>query len=57
MLAMIYTPFINDVFLTRPIPFQYYFYPVACGLLFIVLEETRKFLVRKNVGFFVKTAW
>jgi len=56
-LAVIYIPFINDVFLTRPIPFQYYFYPVACSVVFIVLDEIRKLLVRKNVSFFVKTAW
>jgi len=57
MLVMIYIPFINDIFLTRPIPVQFYFYPVACSVVFIVLDEIRKLLVRKNVSFFVKTAW
>ena len=57
MLVMVYIPFINDIFLTRPIPVQYYFYPVAFSVVFIALDEIRKLLVRKNVGLFVKTAW
>ena len=57
MLVVNYIPFINDIFLTRPIPIQYYFYPLIFNVVFIFMDEIRKLLLRKNVSFFVKTAW
>ena len=57
MLVVIYIPFFNNVFLTRSIPIQFYFYPLVFNVVFIFMDEVRKWLVRKNVGFFVKTAW
>ena len=57
LLLLVYLPFINSIFLTRPVPVEYYFYPLAYGLFFVGVDELRKFFLRKNISFFVKTAW
>ena len=57
LLLLVYLPFINNIFLTRPVPVEYYFFPIAYGLLFLSIDELRKFLLRKNIYFFVRTAW
>ena len=57
MLLVIYLPFCNEIFNTRPIPVEYYFYPLLFCLLFISLDELRKFLVRRKIKLFVRTAW
>ncbi len=57
MLVMVYIPFVNNIFLTRHIPVQYYFYPLIFDVAFILIDELRKLMVRKNVWIFAKTAW
>jgi sodium/potassium-transporting ATPase subunit alpha len=57
LMLIIYIPFFNNVFHTRPIPVAFYFIPIGFCVVFIALDELRKLLVRKNVAIFSKTAW
>ena len=57
MFLVIYIPFFNSTFNTRPVPVEFYFYPIAFCVVFVSLDELRKLLVRKKFKFFVKTAW
>ncbi|KAG8712443.1 hypothetical protein FRC11_000131 [Ceratobasidium sp. 423] len=53
-----YVPFFQKTFLTRGVPVEHYFLPVAFGLGLLLLDETRKFMVRKYPnGVLAKLAW
>ena len=55
--VLIYVPFINAIFNTRPIPVEFYFIPLAFCVVFIALDEIRKLLFRQGSKPFVVTAW
>ncbi|KAJ1926956.1 hypothetical protein IWQ60_003356 [Tieghemiomyces parasiticus] len=54
---IIYVPFVNNVFNTRPIPVQFFFIPIAYALGMLGLDELRKLAVRHNFLFFPRLAW
>ncbi|KAF9935343.1 hypothetical protein FBU30_003133 [Linnemannia zychae] len=39
-------PWINQVMLTNPVPIKYWLLPIPCAVAVLVLDETRKLLVR-----------
>ena len=57
MLTTVYTPFFNFLFLTRPIPYDFFLIPIVCCMIIFFNDEVRKFLVRKKFLFFHKVAW
>ncbi|KAF8714477.1 cation transport ATPase (P-type) family, partial [Rhizoctonia solani] len=53
-----YVPFFQKTFLTRGVPVEHYFLPVAFGLGILLLDEARKFMVRRYPnGLLAKLAW
>ena len=57
-LIVIYVPFFNTVFKTRPIPVECWFIPIGFASWIFVSDEVRKLLVRKFPESFVaKIAW
>ncbi|KAF8577540.1 sodium-potassium ATPase [Ramaria rubella] len=53
-----YVPFFQHVFLTRGIPAEHYFIPMTFGIVLLFLDETRKYIVRRNPhGILAKLAW
>ncbi|EUC60331.1 sodium/potassium-transporting ATPase subunit alpha [Rhizoctonia solani AG-3 Rhs1AP] len=53
-----YVPFFQKTFLTRGVPVEYYFLPVAFGFGLLLLDETRKYMVRRYPsGVLAKLAW
>ena len=57
LLILIYVPFFNTVFLTSPIPVQFYFIPLIFCIVFIALDEIRKLFFRKGINPCASTAW
>ena len=57
LIVIIYVPFINNIFGTRPIPAEFYFIPLAFCVVFIAIDEVRKLFFRRGVKPFVDTAW
>jgi sodium/potassium-transporting ATPase subunit alpha len=45
-LLIIHIPFFNNTFNTRPIPVQFWFIPIGWALLYICIDEIRKFFAR-----------
>ncbi|RKP34505.1 hypothetical protein BJ085DRAFT_23905 [Dimargaris cristalligena] len=56
-LIIIYVPFVNNVFNTRPIPVAFFFMPIAYALGMLTLDELRKWMVRRKDPFFTRMAW
>lgn len=57
-LFFIYIPVFQTIFLTAPIPVEYYFIPMGLGLGMLMLDEVRKLLVRTYPkGILAKLAW
>ncbi|KAF8512185.1 sodium-potassium ATPase [Gautieria morchelliformis] len=53
-----YIPFFQNAFLTRGIPAEHYFIPMAFGAVLLFLDETRKYFVRRNPkGVLARLAW
>ncbi|KAH8662348.1 putative H /K ATPase alpha subunit [Xylariales sp. PMI_506] len=53
-----YVPVFNSVLATAPIPAQHYFLPMAFGIFILLLDEARKFMIRKYPkGVLAKIAW
>ncbi|ORY39275.1 calcium ATPase, partial [Rhizoclosmatium globosum] len=42
----VYTPWLNGVFNSAPIPAMYWFIPLPCGMFIIMMDELRKLAVR-----------
>lgn len=57
MLLLVYVPYVNELFNTRPIPAQFFVIPFMFAALLIMLDELRKLLVRKKVLCFPRVAW
>jgi sodium/potassium-transporting ATPase subunit alpha len=57
LVLIIFLPFINSFFYTRQIPVQFYFIPLLFSAIILLLDEFRKFLVRRKVFCFPKIAW
>jgi sodium/potassium-transporting ATPase subunit alpha len=57
MLLVVYVPAVNSIFNTRPIPLQFFFIPLLFAFVLILLDESRKLLVRKKVACFPKIGW
>lgn len=54
----LYVPKFHSVLGTSIVPVEYWFLPFAFGMGLLLLDETRKFLVRKFPGsVFGKIAW
>ncbi|CAE7108182.1 unnamed protein product [Rhizoctonia solani] len=53
-----YVPFFQKTFLTRGVPVEYYFLPVTFGIGLLLLDEGRKYMVRRYPnGLLAKLAW
>ena len=53
-----YIPALQDVILTAQVPVEYWFLPMAFGFGLLLIDEARKFCVRRYPGSFVaKMAW
>jgi len=53
-----YVPFFQNIFLTRGVPVEHYFIPLAFGAVLLFLDETRKYFVRRNPnGLLAYLAW
>jgi sodium/potassium-transporting ATPase subunit alpha len=57
MLFIIFVPFFQNLFQTRPIPVQYFFLPLAFCFCIFALDELRTLCVRKKILCFHKIAW
>ncbi|QRV78443.1 sodium/potassium-transporting ATPase subunit alpha [Ceratobasidium sp. AG-Ba] len=53
-----YVPFFQNTFLTRGVPVEHYFIPLTFGIAIVLLDETRKWFVRRYPrGLLAKIAW
>ena len=53
-----YVPFMNTYLTTVPADWYHFIFPLFMGLFILMVEETRKLLVRRNPkGFLAKMAW
>ena len=57
MVLIVYMPFCNNVFNTRPPPIEFWFIPLVFAFIILVADELRKLMVRKKVLCFPKLAW
>ena len=57
MLVVVFVPFFNRVFGTRPIPLEFFMLPIVCCILIFSLDELRKLFVRKRFLFFHRIGW
>jgi sodium/potassium-transporting ATPase subunit alpha len=57
MLFIIFVPFFNSYFNTRPVPVQFYFIPLGFCLVIFGADELRKLCVRRKIFFLHKIAW
>ena len=54
----LYIPTIQEAIGTADVSFRYWFLPMAFGLIILLLDEGRKFCVRKRPnGLLAKWAW
>ena len=54
----LYVPKFHDVLSTATVPVAHWFLPMAFGMAILLLDEGRKFLVRKYPkGVLAKMAW
>jgi len=57
-LIILHVPFFNNVFFTRPVPIQFYFIPIGFATFILIMDETRKLLVRTYPKSFLdRLAW
>jgi sodium/potassium-transporting ATPase subunit alpha len=57
-LFFIYVPAFQTLFLTSPVPAEYYFIPMTFGLGLLTLDEVRKYVVRNYPkSFLARIAW
>ncbi|KAJ1967195.1 hypothetical protein IWQ62_002007 [Dispira parvispora] len=56
-IIIVYLPFINHTFNTRPIPAAYFFMPVGYAMGMLLLDELRKWGVRRGVRWLSAIAW
>jgi len=53
-----YPPFFQEAFLTRGVPVEYVFIPFAFGAFVLLVDEARKWELRRNPkGFIAKISW
>jgi sodium/potassium-transporting ATPase subunit alpha len=57
LILIIFLPFINSLFNTRPIPPQFFFIPLAFAAFIFSIDELRKLLIRKNILCCKKLSW
>jgi len=54
----VYGPALNTALGTSPIPAQYWFYPIPCGFCLVLLDEIRKYFVRRYPeSWLARAAW
>ena len=54
----LYIPPLQNVLLTAQVPVEYWFLPMTFGMGVLLLDEGRKFLVRRfPTGFAARVAW
>lgn len=55
---ILYVPFFNNVFQTAPIPLEFWFIPIPLAIGMLLMDETRKLIVRSYPkSFIAKIAW
>ena len=57
MFFIIYVPFCNSIFQTRPIPAEFFFIPFLFCAITVLVDELRKLLVRKKLFYFHLFGW
>ncbi|KAI9276500.1 hypothetical protein BC943DRAFT_284971 [Umbelopsis sp. AD052] len=58
VIIILYVPFFNNVFQTAPIPLEFWFIPIPLAIGMLLMDETRKLLVRSYPkSFIAKIAW
>jgi sodium/potassium-transporting ATPase subunit alpha len=57
MIFIIFVPFTNDIFNTRPPPVQFFFLPLIFAFIVFLADELRKLAARRKFLFFHKIAW
>ena len=57
MLLIVFLPFCNKLFNTRPVPVEFFFLPLLFAVIILVADELRKLFVRKKILCFSKIAW
>ena len=55
--SVVFLPLFNGLFSTRPIPVAFFILPLLFSCLLVLIEEARKFLVRRKVFCFHKISW
>jgi len=54
----LYVPKFQEVFGNMPVPVEFWFLPMGFGMGLILLDEGRKYALRRNPrGFIAKIAW
>lgn len=54
----LYIPALQPIIGSAPVPVEHWFFPFAFGLFLLLLDEARKFFVRKYPqGWLAKAAW
>ncbi|KAJ1659966.1 hypothetical protein IWQ61_001030 [Dispira simplex] len=56
-IIIVYLPFINHTFNTRPIPVEFFFIPIGYAMGMLLLDELRKWGVRRGVRWLSVIAW
>jgi sodium/potassium-transporting ATPase subunit alpha len=57
LMIIVWVPFFNQIFQTRPPPVGFFFLPFAFCIFIFAMDELRKFLTRMNVLCFPKCGW
>jgi sodium/potassium-transporting ATPase subunit alpha len=57
LLLIIFLPYVNNLFNTRPIPLEFFFIPLLYCLILLFCDEFRKLFVRNKIFGFHKLAW
>ena len=57
MVLIVYLPYCNSLFNTRPPPLEFWFIPLIFAFIILVADEMRKLFVRKNILCFPHLAW
>ena len=57
LLLIIFLPFVNNFFNTRPIPIEFFFIPLFYCVILFLTDEFRKLLVRNKILCFQWSAW
>ena len=57
MILIIFLPFCNNLFNTRPVPIEFFFMPLIFAFIILLADELRKLMLRNNLLCFPDIAW